>query len=104
MTRTALPEASQRASNATPLAPQLCYVCHTMLTSKGTRVPPALYPSLANPSTTVTMPIWTTSGLIDDSLASETPRGDGEEPVAVVRKKLGQEELRKAIDEFILDD
>ena len=50
------------------------------------------------------MPIWTAYCLIDDSLASETPREDGEEPVAVVRKTLGQEELRKAIDEFILDD
>lgn len=50
------------------------------------------------------MPVWTASGLIDDNFAAEALEVDGEEPVVVLRKTLRQEELRKAIDEFILDD
>jgi hypothetical protein len=57
-----------------------------------------------NPSATITMPSWTTSGIINDNLTAEAPTTNGEEPMVISGKVLGQEELRKAIGDFILDD
>ena len=95
-----------RAIQTNTLAPHLCYVCHTTLTSKGVRAPPSLYASQPNPPASIMMPSWTTSGIIRDSLEAAVPSSIYQEdvPVTVSRKVLGQEELRKAIDEFILDD
>ena len=89
---------------ADTLAPHLCYVCHTTLTSKGTRALPSLYPSIENSSAVVGMPTWTGSRITGHQNFTVADATTVEEPVVVSRRKMGQEELRQALDGFILDD
>lgn len=92
------------SATAHTLAPYLCYVCHTTLTSKGTRALPILYPSIANSSATITVPSWTSSHMRENQVLSVEGDATAEEPVLVSHRKMGQEELRQALDGFILDD
>lgn len=93
------PEASVASHTSDVLASNLCYVCHTTLTSKGTRALPSLFPSNPASPTAVPMPAWVApiAPYIHDDV-------EDVEPVVVTRRKMGEEELRAAIDEFILED
>lgn len=97
-------EASEPALASDTLAAKLCYVCHTTLTSKGTRVLPALFPSNPNTPAAVPIPVWTSADITHMVRAATESGIDEEEPVVVSRRKMGEEELRAAIDDFILDD
>lgn len=99
------PTSSNSSSNS--LAPLLCYVCHTTLTSKGTRAAPALYPPSANLSAPVSLPAWAAarfvSGRHDDVLINGVAELSVDEP-EVRGRRIGREEMRRAIGEFILND
>ncbi|EMD33514.1 hypothetical protein CERSUDRAFT_160477 [Gelatoporia subvermispora B] len=67
---------------AAQLAPHLCYACHTTLTSRNARPPPPLFPSVSKESS-VTLPAWV------------GPR---------MRRKVGEGEMKAAIQEFLLEE
>lgn len=90
------------------LAPFLCYVCHTTFTSRGARVPPALYQDDPTPSHDLTpLPIWTTSSR-PLHMHSGRPAGnsdpESEEEAFTVTRKLQRSEMRDAMKEFLLDE
>lgn len=96
-------------SSEPSLSPFLCYVCHTTLTSKGTRTPGLLYPDeLQSVPTSTPLPTWTTSSqslrisaavnLLDDDV------GEVEDEEIMQARKLEQSEMRDAVKEFLLDD
>ncbi|KAI0368663.1 hypothetical protein BV20DRAFT_998401 [Pilatotrama ljubarskyi] len=83
------------------LTPYLCYACHTTLTSKSARPVPSPWPEAAQ-SPVVTLPVWTEARL------SSAQGGDTE--VAHVHgeimqtRRVGQDEMKGIVDEFLLDD
>ncbi|GJE88635.1 cytoplasmic tRNA 2-thiolation protein [Phanerochaete sordida] len=87
------------------LAPLLCYVCHTSLTSRGARAAPALYADTVPSLGAVPLPAWVSARLVPggrDGAGEDEGEREEEEPV-VVKRKMGEEELRRAIGEFILE-
>ncbi|TBU40163.1 hypothetical protein BD309DRAFT_1003270 [Dichomitus squalens] len=85
------------------LTPYLCYTCHTTLTSRSARPVPTPWPDLARPSV-VSFPVWTAARL------SVPAEGEGAEIVqptdeGVVRqRKMGQDEMKGIVNEFLLED
>lgn len=93
-------------ASADALAPYLCYVCHTTLTSRGTRALPSLFASISTGHTPA-VPTWTSSRVTQLHSAASAQDSvldvETDEPVVVSRRKMGQEELRQALDGFILE-
>ncbi|KAI9057286.1 hypothetical protein FKP32DRAFT_1638041, partial [Trametes sanguinea] len=89
------------ASSRPSLTPYLCYACHTTLTSKSARPVPSPWPADAR-SPTVTLPVWTEARL-------SSAKGDGEVTEHVhgeilQTRRVGQEEMKGIVNEFLLDD
>ncbi|OSD06470.1 hypothetical protein PYCCODRAFT_1474610 [Trametes coccinea BRFM310] len=83
------------------LTPYLCYACHTTLTSKSARPVPSPWPAVARAST-VTLPVWAEARL-------SSAKGDGESTEHVhgeilQTRRVGQEEMKGIVNEFLLDD
>lgn len=80
-------------------------MCHTTLISKAPRPPPALYPSEPGPSASIDLPAWASHGVaVLSSHGHDGSALDGNEDEVVLRKKLGQLEMRDAVKDFILED
>ena len=76
------------------LAPLLCYACHTTLTSRSSRPPPALFPGFSRASA-LPLPVWAVS-----SAHNVRP--------AVVevfeRKKMDERDMKSSLGGYLLDD
>ncbi|KAI0359973.1 hypothetical protein OH77DRAFT_1471896 [Trametes cingulata] len=83
------------------LTPYLCYACHTTLTSKSARPVPSPWPAAVRPPV-VTLPVWTEARL-------SSAKGDGAEVSHVhgeimQTRRVGQDEMKGIVGEFLLDD
>ena len=85
------------------ITPYLCYPCHTTLTSRSARPVPSPWPNLAQ-SPVVSLPVWTEARL---SVPAEGEGVGVVEPTdqeVVRQRKMGQDELKGIVNEFLLDD
>ncbi|KAI0710272.1 hypothetical protein C8Q76DRAFT_94818 [Earliella scabrosa] len=88
-----VPDTAERAS----LTPYLCYPCHTTLTSRSARPVPSPWPSAgATQPSVLSLPVWT-----EARLSASTEVGDTD---IVQERKMGREEMKSIVNEFLLDD
>ncbi|KAH9850268.1 hypothetical protein C2E23DRAFT_869999 [Lenzites betulinus] len=91
------------------LTPYLCYACHTTLTSRSARPVPSPWPATAAPSATgdppaVALPVWAEVRL---SAAEGREGSEGADHVhgeIVQTRRVGQEEMKDIVNEFLLED
>ena len=83
------------------LTPYLCYPCHTTLTSRSARPVPSPWPGAAQ-SSVVALPVWTEARLGVSTGTGEDPSAADEE--VVMAKKMGYDEMKGIVNEFLLDN
>lgn len=102
------PTETNLSAATSSLAPYLCYVCHTTLTSKGARVPPPFYPDGIDLTRGLSpLPTWTTSS-VSFKYATGNPAvdvdADPDDGEFTVTRKMPRSEMRDAVKEFLLDE
>lgn len=85
------------------LTPFLCYTCHTSFTSRSTRPAPLSYADSV-PSTPYTpLPMWMDRlPRLSDPDRAQT--GDHVDEEIMVARKMGREEMRNAVKDFLIND
>ncbi|KAI0714321.1 hypothetical protein C8T65DRAFT_644705 [Cerioporus squamosus] len=83
------------------LTPYLCYPCHTTLTSRSARPVPSPWPDTAHASV-VSLPVWTEAQLGGTRGDDDLSQSVVDEEI-VVAKKMGQDEMKGIVNEFLLD-
>ncbi|PSR75559.1 hypothetical protein PHLCEN_2v9039 [Hermanssonia centrifuga] len=78
----------------TSLAPFICYVCHTTLTSKGTRAAPPLFPPEVGTPGMVSLPSWSNARMSVSTDGGESNTG----------RRIREPEMREIVKEYLLDD
>lgn len=83
------------------LTPYLCYACHTTLTSRSARPVPSPWAAVA-PSSVAPLPVWAKARLYWAAGSGEEIAHAHEEIMQT--RRVGQDEMKGIVQEFLLDD
>ncbi|KAI0033083.1 hypothetical protein K488DRAFT_48442 [Vararia minispora EC-137] len=109
-TRSTQSDVPATLASSVALAPLFCYACHTTLTSRSSRSVAPTKASAPPPPPIVQLPVWAAAALSrlysDTATEAEEIRTGGDRNVGEEvwkTRKLGEDEMRAAVGEFLFD-